>query len=70
MGDVQFEWVGTRFITLIVESYVWGRGKKYITKSQVRHSTEIITDFNTGNMCNGRLAYINGVNNVTFFIKR
>ncbi len=46
---------------------MFGGGAKYITKSQVKHSIVIITDFNTqGKLCNGQLADTNRVNNVFF----
>ncbi len=47
---VESEFLNLANIRLIVESYAWG-GARYITKSQVRHSTVIITDVNTQGTC-------------------
>ncbi len=45
-----------------------GEAKKYITKSQVRHSTVIITDVNTQGKCVMDASQIQmGVNNVLCF---
>ncbi len=49
--DFIFESEFSNLANIRKSNHMFGGGAKYITKSQVRHSTVIITDFNTHGKC-------------------